>query len=224
MAMNAVYKDYSDLPVSIPVFPLPRALLLPRTELPLQIFETRYVDMIDDALKGERIIGMIQPLRATDDDAPTRDLMPIGCAGRITSLMEAGDNRYHIALTGICRFAVISELERKSSYRCCSVTYEPFATDLKEGLGEADVDRGMLLRVFRDYLEANELQTDWREVENTKTEAMVNILSIMAPYGVAEKQALLEAPDLVTRAETLIALTERALAMQDSDNPQSTLQ
>ncbi len=224
MSMNASYEDVSELPVSLPIFPLPRALLLPRTELPLQIFEPQYMEMIDDALKHNRIVGMIQPLRANDDDAPTRDLMPVGCAGRITSLMETGDGRYHIALTGICRFAVISELARKTDYRCCRVSYEPFVDDLSPGLGEETVDRPMLLRVFRDYLEANDMQTDWKEVESTKTEAMVNILSIMAPFGVAEKQALLEAPDLATRADTLIALTERALALQNSDDPKSTLQ
>ncbi|MBL8573366.1 MAG: LON peptidase substrate-binding domain-containing protein [Hyphomicrobiaceae bacterium] len=213
-AGNQSYPDPSSIPTIVPVFPLPGALLLPRGQMPLNIFEPRYVEMIDRALAGDRVIGMIQP-RPVEPGAPAggpQPLMNVGCLGRIVEWNEAGDGRYGIILVGIARFQVIAEVATDTPYRLCRINAAPFAADFARGVGDAEVDRKSLLSVFRSYLSANELDTDWDNIERTDNETLVNALSMLAPYGTAEKQALLEAPDLKTRAATLVALTEVALA------------
>jgi Lon protease-like protein len=215
MAMNPVYVAPSGLPATIPVFPLAGALLLPRGELPLNIFEPRYLAMIDDALKAERIIGMIQPNEHGDAPAPQPTLYPVGCAGRITQLAETGDGRYLLSLTGIARFRVVEELAVTTPYRQCRVDYSAFAPDFVPRYGEDEVDRPALLRTLKAYLEANKLEADWADIKNAPTEALVNGLAMMSPYGPREKQALLEAPDLKARADTLVAVTEMALAQRE---------
>ncbi|MEW9806436.1 LON peptidase substrate-binding domain-containing protein [Mesorhizobium marinum] len=215
-AGNFNYRRVADLPSAIPVFPLPAALLLPGARMPLNIFEPRYLQMVDQAMAGDRIIGMIQP---SFDGAERGDgepeLVNVGCMGRVTSLTETGDGRYMIALQGVCRFRVVDELAVKTPFRQCRVA--PFGADLEEDRSGADVDRPALLRTFRAYLEANELDADWNSVSRAENAMLVNALSMMAPYGPAEKQALLEAPDLKARADTLIALTEMALARDNED-------
>ena len=213
MPMNVTYHRPDDLADVIPVFPLAGALLLPRGQLPLNIFEPRYVAMIDDALRsGHRLVGMIQPDAAHPgpDDHP--HLYKIGCVGRITQLAESGDGRYLIQLTGVARFRIDEELEVSTPYRQCRVRYTDFAGDFTARRGEEDVDRPGLLRALSDFLKANNLKADWEGIENAPNEALVNALAMMSPYGPAEKQALLEAPDLKTRAEILIAVTEIELA------------
>jgi uncharacterized protein len=219
MPMNAHYRGPIDLPEVIPVFPLPGALLLPRGQMPLNIFEPRYLAMVDDALRdGHRLIGMIQPDAAhADPDHDTPPLFKIGCVGRITELAESGDGRYLIELTGIARFRVEEELRVKTAYRQCRVTYAPFADDFVARKGENEVDREAVLTALRDFLDANNLNADWEGIEKAPNEALVNALSMMSPYGAAEKQALLEAPDLKTRAEILVAITEIELAKKDSE-------
>ena len=216
-AGNAHYRLISDIPETVPVFPLSAALLLPGTRMPLNIFEPRYLQMIDEALAGARVIGMIQPRldgAMRSDGEP--EICAVGCVGRITSFSETGDGRYLISLQGICRFRVAEELPVRTPFRQCRIM--PFATDLKDDSAEADeVDRPALLKAFRDYLEANNLEADWQSVSRAENSILVNALSMMAPYGAAEKQALLEAPDLRTRAETLIAITEMALARANED-------
>jgi Lon protease-like protein len=214
MPMNAVYRGPDDLPSVIPVFPLPGALLLPRGQMPLNIFEPRYLAMIDDALRsGHRLIGMIQP----DPAHPGRDqnkphLFQIGCLGRLTQFAESGDGRYLIQLTGVSRFRIEQELPVETLYRQCRVTFQPFADDFKARKGEDEVDRKALLRALSSFLKANNLKADWDGIENAPNEALVNALAMMSPYDAAEKQAMLEAPDLKTRAEILIAVTEIELA------------
>lgn len=213
MPMNAVYRGPADLPATIPVFPLPGALLLPRGQMPLNIFEPRYLEMIDDSLRnGHRLIGMIQPDTAHPGPEDKPNLYKIGCAGRITQFAETGDGRYLIQLTGVCRFRVDHELSVMTAYRQCRAAYEPFADDFIARKGEDDVDRKALLVALKDFLHANNLKTDWEGIEKAPNEALVNALAMMSPYGPAEKQALLEAPDLKTRAEILIAVTEIELA------------
>ncbi|MFO1097581.1 MAG: LON peptidase substrate-binding domain-containing protein [Xanthobacteraceae bacterium] len=213
MPMNAVYRGPADLPAAIPVFPLPGALLLPRGQMPLNIFEPRYLEMIDDSLRsGHRLIGMIQPDTAHPGPEDKPNLYKIGCAGRITQFAETGDGRYLIQLTGVCRFRVDHELSVMTAYRQCRAAYEPFADDFIARKGEDDVDRKALLVALKDFLHANNLKTDWEGIEKAPNEALVNALAMMSPYGPAEKQALLEAPDLKTRAEILIAVTEIELA------------
>ena len=213
MPMNAEYDGPGDLAEIIPVFPLPGALLLPRGQMPLNIFEPRYLAMIDDALRsGHRLVGMIQPDAAHPGSASTPALYKVGCVGRITQLAETGDGRYLIQLTGVARFRVVEELTVATAYRQCRVSYEPFTDDFTARKGEDEVDRETLLRALSDFLKANNLKADWQGIENAPNEALVNALAMMSPYGPAEKQALLEAPDLKTRAEILIAVTEIELA------------
>lgn len=213
MPMNMVYRGPSDLPEIIPVFPLTGALLLPRGQMPLNIFEPRYLAMIDDALADRhRLIGMIQPDTARPGDEDRPNLYQVGCVGRITQLAETGDGRYLLQLTGVARFRLEEELKVATAYRQCRVSFVPFADDFVARRGEDQVNRQAVLAALRDFLKANNLKADWDGIENAPNEALVNALSMMAPYGAAEKQALLEAPDLKTRAELLVALTEMELA------------
>jgi uncharacterized protein len=213
MPINADYRGPGDLPSVIPVFPLPGALLLPRGQMPLNIFEPRYLAMVDDALRdGHRLIGMIQPDAAHSHDKARPALFRVGCVGRITQLAEAGDGRYILELTGISRFKVVEEMSALTAYRQCKVDYFPFIDDFTARKGEEAVDREALLKVLTDFLEANNLKVDWEGVESAPNEALVNALAMMSPYGPPEKQAMLEAPDLKTRAEILIAVTEMDLA------------
>ena len=213
MPMNAEYTNPGDLADVIPVFPLPGALLLPRGQMPLNIFEPRYVAMIDDALRaGHRLIGMIQPDAAHPGPESKPNLYKVGCVGRITQIAETGDGRYLLQLTGIVRFHVDQELHVATPYRQCRVSYTPFVDDFVARKGEDAVDRPALLSALSAFLKANNLKADWDGIENAPNEALVNALAMMSPYGSAEKQAMLEAPDLKTRAEILVAVTEIELA------------
>ena len=217
MPMNARYRGPIDLPQVIPVFPLPGALLLPRGQMPLNIFEPRYLAMVDDSLRdGHRLIGMIQP-DVAHGEADKPPLYAIGCVGRITQLAESGDGRYLLELTGVARFRIEDELKVATLYRQCRVTFAPFADDFVARKGEDAVDREAVLAALRSFLKANDLKADWEGIENAPNEALVNALSMMSPYGAAEKQALLEAPDLKTRAELLIAITEIDLAKKNTE-------
>ncbi len=217
MPINAEYRGPAELPEVIPVFPLAGALLLPRGQMPLNIFEPRYLAMVDDAFRdGHRLIGMIQP-DVTHSQSETRPaLFRVGCVGRITPLAESGDGRYILELTGVSRFRVVGEMDVLTPYRQCKVDYFPFVDDFTARKGEDEVDRESLLKVLADFLEANNLKVDWEGVESAPNEALVNALAMMSPYGPAEKQAMLEAPDLKTRAEILIAVTEMDLAKKRS--------
>jgi uncharacterized protein len=218
MPMNAQYRGPVDLPETIPVFPLPGALLLPRGQMPLNIFEPRYLAMVDDSLRdGHRLIGMIQPDATQTSDSDKPRLFTVGCAGRMTQLAESGDGRYLVELTGVARFKVLEELNVATLYRQCRVTFAPFADDFVPRKGEEAVDRAALLVALSDFLKANDLKADWEGIEKAPNEALVNALSMMSPYGAAEKQALLEAPDLKTRAEILVAITEIDLAKKNTD-------
>jgi hypothetical protein len=214
MPMNMAYRGPDSVPDVIPVFPLPGALLLPRGQMPLNIFEPRYLAMIDDVLRsGHRLIGMIQPDPTHPGADETRPhLFQIGCVGRMTQFAESGDGRYLIQLTGVARFRIEQELDVVTPYRQCRVTYRPFADDFTARKGEDAVDRKALLRALTAFLKANNLKVDWEGIENAPNEALVNALAMMSPYDAAEKQALLEAPDLKTRAEILVAVTEIELA------------
>jgi Lon protease-like protein len=215
-AGNAHYRLAKHLPSTIPIFPLEGALLLPGGRMPLNVFEPRYLQMVDEAITGSRLIGIIQPRldgALREDGEP--ELCNVGCAGRIIALSETGDGRYLISLQGVCRFRIAHELTVKTPFRQCKLA--PFLTDLDEDQAADEIDRPSLLRAFRAYLQANDLEADWESVSRAENAMLVNALSMMAPYGPAEKQALLEAADLKTRAETLIAITEMALARENED-------
>ena len=219
--MNVTYRGPADLPAVIPVFPLPGALLLPRGQMPLNIFEPRYLAMIDAALAGPRVVGMAQPQDEAGDGVPS--LYRVGCAGRIVQLAETGDGRYLVTLTGISRFEIGEEVAGPTPFRRFRVSFEPFAADFRARAGEDEVDRPAVLGALKKFTEATGIAMDWDGVDKTPNEALVNALSMMCPFGVREKQALLEAPDLKVRAETLVALTEIELARSGADG-QSTLQ
>ncbi len=225
MPMNAVYRNAHDLPQVLPVFPLPGALLLPRGQMPLNIFEPRYLALVDDALRdGHRLIGMVQPEAGHPEDVGAARLFRIGCVGRITQFAETGDGRYLIELTGIVRFRIAEELVAPTMYRQCRVDYWPFVDDFTARKGEDAVDREALLETLTKFLDANNLRADWNGIEKAPNEALVNALAMMSPFGPPEKQALLEAPDLKTRAEILIAVTQMELARKSATNGETPLQ
>jgi Lon protease-like protein len=221
MAINSEYRGPGDLPETIPVFPLSGALLLPRGQMPLNIFEPRYLEMVDDALRdGHRMIGIIQPDAAHSQSEEHPQLFRVGCVGRITQFGETGDGRYILELTGIARFEVVEELTVLTPYRQCKVDFFPFIDDFTARKGEEEVDRDAVLDTLTKFLKANSLKVDWDGIRAAPNEALVNALAMMSPYGPAEKQALLEAPDLKTRAEILIAVTQMDLAKkQTSGDP-----
>ncbi len=200
----------SDLPDTVPVFPLPGALLLPRARLPLQIFEPRYLAMLDDSMKtSERLIGMIQPRGGKKEGSSM--LHAIGCAGRITAFSETDDGRYMITLTGISRFRNQQEVEGFSPYRRCQVSWSGFERDLGGVENDAGLNRETFFPLLRQFFEAEELRTDWESLEDAEDELLINALSMLCPFQPEDKQALLEAPSLETRRETLVTLIEFAM-------------
>lgn len=215
---NLTYKTSAELPAKVPVFPISGALLLPGGQLPLNIFEPEYLEMFDDAISQNRMIAMIQPLENAASDT---DLYKVGCLGRITAFQESGDGRYLVNLSGICRYETVAPVLSDKSYQTFEVQY--FENDLIKTHDEIPVDRKRLLTTLRNYLEANQMDADWDSVEETETDQLVNALCMMSPYGPAEKQAMLEANDIVLRAETLIAITEFELT-KTSEQTNGSLQ
>jgi uncharacterized protein len=213
MPSNVHYAGPGDLPDVIPVFPLAGALLLPRGHMPLNIFEPRYIAMIDHALRGDRLIGMVQPL----GDGDTPELQRVGCVGRLTEYSETGDGRCIITLTGIARYRIVEEQATDMPFRLCRVAFEPFHGDFEPRAGEDAVNRDQVLAALRAFSEAKSVEMDWEGVSRAPNEALVNALAMMSPYGVKEKQALLEAADLKTRAELLVAITEIELSKEAGD-------
>ena len=200
----------ADLPQTIPVFPLPGALMLPRARLPLHIFEPRYLAMLDDVLKSDlRLIGMIQP-REVPKGASAR-LHSIGCAGRLTAFSETEDGRYMITLTGASRFRVQREVEGFSPYARCDVDWEGFSRDLGPAERDGGFDRERFMGLLERFFESRNLSTDWDSMKEAEDELLVNSLSMLCPFDPEDKQALLEAPSLSTRRETLVTLIEFAL-------------
>lgn len=204
------YRSLEDLPDVAPVFPLSGVLLLPRTHLPLNIFEPRYLAMVDAALAGERLIGMIQPLRpGAESEAEEPELSRVGCLGRITSFSETGDGRYLISLSGVCRFAVAAEVESDAPFRRVRTDYGNYADDLRPAQDVA-FDRQRLYQALEPFLEANELEVDWSDLDQARTESLVNTLAVALPLGAREKQGLLLAGTLNQRAQLLLTLLEMA--------------
>ena len=204
------YRKPADLPVAIPVFPLGGALLFPRAVLPLNIFEPRYLSMVDAALVGHRIIGMIQPAGIISPvppgEADNPDLAEVGCAGRITGLQETEDGRYLIALTGITRFRVKEEIKQGTPYRIVRADWEAFAGDLNPKAALEESVRSRLVSALHSYLERSGLKADWSAVEEAPVDTLINSLSAGCPFTNPEKQALLEARTLEERCSALITL------------------
>jgi uncharacterized protein len=208
--MGGTYNALEDLPQTVDVFPLTGILLLPRGQLPLNVFEPRYLALVDSALASTRLIGMVQPTQHEDKTLKPA-LSSIGCAGRLTSFRESEDGRYLITLTGICRFRVVEELAVTTPYRRVKADFGPFVGDLTEA-DETNFPRDRLLSALRDYLSRRDLKADWKSVLGAPPETLVNALAMLCPFEPAEKQALLEAPAWDERVDTLIALLEMANA------------
>lgn len=219
MGVTDRYHNVADMPKVLPLFPLRGAILLPRASLTLNVFEPRYLALVDHALAGDRLMGVVQPApdvgNAESPAGNTFRIRRVGCAGRISAFTENDDGRVAITLAGIARFAVGEALAGNEPFRLCRVDFAPYAKDFVGGHGEEDVDRPRLIATLRSYLVANNLNADWDRINNASTERLVNTLSILSPYGPEEKQALLEAPDLQARADALIALAEMELAATD---------
>lgn len=223
-AGNRAYRATADLPLVVPVFPLVGVLMLPRRTLPLEIFEPRYLSMIDAVLAGDRLIGMIQPKVGTPESALAGrpPLEAVGGLGRLTLYSEIGGGRLSIVLTGICRFRVAEELSTTTPWRQVRIDAAPFSGDFAAD-GETAVDRAAVLAVLAAFVAAHRLEVEWKRFEAASDEALVDGLAMMSPCGPREKQALLEAPTLAHRAELLVAITERSLA-ETGDGPQRPLQ
>lgn len=208
MTRNPFDPTFEQLPETLPIFPLPGVLLLPRGRLPLNIFEPRYLAMTEDALAGNRMIGMIQP-RACERPQTPPPLYATGCAGRIVAFRETEDGRYLITLAGICRFEVREELPMCRGYRRVVPAWDRFAADLSEDDGP--VDRTRLIAGLRPYFHQQGIEANWAAIERTPDERLVNSLAMICPFDALEKQALLEAPCLSERARRLIAMIEMAM-------------
>jgi len=199
----------TDLPDTIPVFPLPGALLLPRARLPLHLFEPRYLAMLDDVLKSSnRLIGMVQPYEGPDGGTKLHN---IGCAGKVTAFSETEDGRYMITLSGASRFRITKEVEGFTPYRRCTVRWQGFDRDLGPAEKDEGFDRETFMSALGRYLVDQGLSTDWESLGEAEDELLINSLSMLCPFEPEDKQALLEAPSLTTRRETLMTLIEFAL-------------
>jgi len=217
----APYRTLAELPQLIPVFPLDGALLLPGGELPLQIFEPRYLNMVDDAMAGDRVIGMVQT-RGGSRSRPK--LANVGCLGRITSYAETSDGRYLITLTGLCRFETGEELDLRMPYRQVRAKYDRFGDDLgrDEDAETGEAARARFATALKRYLNRRELDIDWETANDAPLEALVNSLCMGLPFEPAEKQAFLEAPDLAGRFEVLTTLLE--IDASDPDDEHHSMQ
>ncbi len=218
------YRKAHDLPQVIPVFPLDGALLLPGGALPLQIFEPRYLNMVDDVMAGDRLIGMVQTRRGGERARPR--LARVGCAGRITSYSETGDGRYLITLTGVCRFEVGDELPMPTPYRQVRANYALFDADLRDEEPELEFERAPFLNLLRRYLDQRGLGIEWEAVNVAPGPALINSLCMLLPFDPPEKQALLEAPGFDERRAALATLLEidAGLFTDDDDDEPPSLQ
>jgi Lon protease-like protein len=209
-----------ELPVNLPVFPLSGALLLPYSHRPLNVFEPRYVEMVDQALAGNRMIGLIQPEDTSEESPRGRaPLQKIGTVGRLTHWEENGEGRYFIILEGLSRFELVSELTVLTPFRQAVIDASMFALDFERAHGEEGVDRPRFLKMMKDYAEFANFELNWDEIDKTGTADLVNFCCMVSPYGAKEKQVLLEARSLEDRAETLIAMAEYEMAKGGAGAP-----
>ena len=213
------------MPQTLPIFPLPGALLLPGGDLPLNIFEPRYLEMVATALAGDRLIGMIQPRNMeTENDLDTTrevskpELYEVGCAGRITSFMEVENNQVQIILSGICRFKIVREAGSQEPFRVVQADYDEFLIDLTDENDTIGSDRELLLDSLRRFLDARSMQADWDEIREVSTSTLINTLSMIGSFTAGEKQALLEAPNLKQRARTLMALADMSVGSGNGEH------
>jgi len=213
--MPALHPRPQDLPTEFPVFPLVAALLLPRGRLPLNIFEQRYLAMVEDSLGAGRMIGMIQPDPHRPESESGPGLYRVGCLGRLSSFSETDDGRYLVTLTGLIRFAVAAELAMGRGYRRVRADLSPYLADLETRQGPIGVERDALLIALRGYFVRRNFEANWDAVRRMQDGELVTTLSMICPFEPAEKQALLEAPTDADRAATLLALLQMGAAETD---------
>ena len=216
MTSSAFCPSFECLPKTIPIFPLSGVLLLPRGKLPLNIFEPRYINMIDDALAADRMIGMIQP-RDASVPGSAKGFTPVydcGCAGRITRLEETEDGRYLLTLVGICRFGLTEELTSMRGYRRVVPAWTSFRDDLQEPT-EVGVDRDRLVGALTAFFDRHGINANWEVIEATPDDSLITSLCMICPFEPSEKQALLEAGTAERRAEMMISLMEMAVLDKD---------
>ena len=213
--MPAFHPRLLDLPTEFPVFPLAGALLLPRGRLPLNIFERRYLAMIEDSLGAGRMFGMIQPDPHRPESESGPGLYRVGCLGRLSSFSETDDGRYLITLAGLIRFAVAGELALVRGYRRVRVDFSPYLTDLEITPGLVGIERETLLTALRGYFTQRNFEANWDAVRRMPDDALVTTLAMICPFEPAEKQALLEAATDADRAATLLALLQMGAAETD---------
>jgi Lon protease-like protein len=212
----------SSLPKNIPIFPLSNALLLPHSRLPLNIFEPRYLTMLDDVMRSDhRLVGMIQPL-ASDENLGNPQVKAIGCVGRLTSFNETSDRRYMITLTGVCRFRVGKVHNSFHPYATADVKWAEFVDDLHPNQSDDAFERARFVAVLERYFQVMDLSTDWESMKEAEDEMLINSLAMLCPFLPEEKQALLEAPTFIRRVETLITLME--FALRENTGPKGILQ
>ena len=234
MAGGIFDPEFDQLPMRIPIFPMPSALLLPGGQLPLNIFEPRYLAMVTHALATPtRLIGMVQPLDhhaggdianddiandniANDDGADAAGLFETGCAGRLSFFQESDDGRFVIALNGVCRFHRLRQELDPNGFLVADVDWQPFANDLRVDVSA--LDRDPLIKVMKRYFDMKGFETDWTQIENSDNHQLLATLSMICPFEVAEKQALLEADSMAKRADLLIAMMEMALHDETGGN------
>lgn len=219
--------SFEDLPAEIPVFPLSGALLLPGGHLPLNIFEPRYLAMVDAALKGDRIIGMVQPSEEDGSNTPLQSQPPdrpqlygTGCAGRINAFSETDDGRYLVTLAGVIRFGISSELDSEKGFRRVAANYQRFKEDLVAA--QISINRDHLLETLRGYFSSQGIQGDWEAIGQTDDEHLVTSLAMICPFAASEKQLLLEAGNLQERADTLTKIMEMAIHQPGADKSGSS--
>ena len=208
MSKSIFDPTFEQLPLRVAIFPLSGVLLLPGGKLPLNIFEPRYLAMTRDALAGDRIIGMVQPLEG-QENAPIPEVYPLGCAGRITSFSETDDGRYQITLSGLCRFEIAREIEMLNGYRRAIPNFEPYRKDFEEA-PDGVINRKRLIGALRVYFKLQNIEADWKAIQSTPDERLVTTLAMVCPFEPSEKQALLQSPDLADRGRVMTALFEMA--------------
>jgi Lon protease-like protein len=204
---------FEELPEIIPIFPLDKCVLLPKAILPLNIFEPKYLQMIEDAIKSGKYIGIIQPSISKEEN---NDTEKVGCLGKISTYVENDDGTLIVKLTGICRFNILEKLKSNKKYKQMKVSYQLFKGDLQMNDPIKSVDRDKLLNVISDYLNVNDLTTDWSIITDTDTEILINAFAMLSPFSSKEKQALLEATNIENRSEILIALSEISIASRNN--------
>jgi uncharacterized protein len=216
------FRKPADLPQTLPLFPLEGAIVFPRGVLALNIFEPRYLNMIDDALAGERLIGMIQPATGEEGEV-SPELADVGTVGRITTFSETDDGRYLVTLTGVARFHMHQELKAGTPYRQALVSYDTYADDFGPQSDRA-IDRPSLMASLKSYAGLHGFQVDWDSVEQAPTETVINVAAQICPFDAAAKQALLETVTLDERARALVALLEWDVASDDDSGQPRSMQ